>query len=32
MEFSPFNPVIKLCLQGMSFEDKGMPEEAAQLF
>ncbi|CAI8786375.1 rRNA adenine methyltransferase [Chryseobacterium sp. IT-36CA2] len=32
MEFSPFNPVIKLCLQGMSFEDKRMPEEAAQLF
>ncbi|PTT34224.1 NAD(+)--rifampin ADP-ribosyltransferase [Chryseobacterium sp. HMWF028] len=32
MEFSPFNPVIKLCLQGMGFEDKGMPEEAAQLF
>lgn len=32
MEFSPFNPVIKLCLQGIGFEDKGMPEEAAQLF
>ncbi|UKB77592.1 NAD(+)--rifampin ADP-ribosyltransferase [Chryseobacterium sp. MEBOG07] len=32
MEFSPFNPVIKLCLQGMSFEDKGMPEEADILF
>ncbi|KAB1232342.1 NAD(+)--rifampin ADP-ribosyltransferase [Chryseobacterium viscerum] len=32
MEFSPFNPVIKLCLQGMNFEDKGMPEEADRLF
>jgi rifampin ADP-ribosylating transferase len=32
MEFSPFNPVIKFCLQGMGFEDKGMPDEAAQLF
>lgn len=32
MEFSPFNPVIKLCLEGMAFEEKGVPEEAAQLF
>ncbi|PWN59444.1 NAD(+)--rifampin ADP-ribosyltransferase [Chryseobacterium viscerum] len=32
MEFSPFNPVIKLCLQGMNFEDKGMSEEADRLF
>lgn len=32
MEFSPFNPVIKLCLQGMSFEEKEMPEEAGSLF
>lgn len=32
MEFSPFNPVIKLCLQGMDFEDKGMSEKAVQLF
>lgn len=32
MEFSPFNPVVKLCLQGMSFEDKGIPEDAVQLF
>ncbi len=32
MEFSPFNPVIKLCLQGMDFEDKGMPEKAGELF
>jgi rifampin ADP-ribosylating transferase len=32
MEFSPFNPVIKLCLQGMGFEDKRMPEEADRLF
>lgn len=32
MEFSPFNPVIKLCLQGMNFEEKEMPEEAGSLF
>ncbi|SEH32657.1 NAD(+)--rifampin ADP-ribosyltransferase [Chryseobacterium culicis] len=32
MEFSPFNPVIRLCLQGMSFEEKEMPEEAIRLF
>nr|WP_126650627.1 NAD(+)--rifampin ADP-ribosyltransferase [Chryseobacterium aureum] len=32
MEFSPFNPVIKLCLQGMSFEEKGKSEEAIRLF
>ncbi|WPO88925.1 NAD(+)--rifampin ADP-ribosyltransferase [Chryseobacterium sp. HR92] len=32
MEFSPFNNVIKLCLQGMSMEDKDMPEEAIRLF
>ncbi|MBO9691277.1 MAG: NAD(+)--rifampin ADP-ribosyltransferase [Chryseobacterium sp.] len=32
MEFSPFNPVIKLCLQGMSFEEKEIPEEAGRLF
>lgn len=32
MEFSPANPVIKLCLQGMNMEDNGKPEEALALF
>lgn len=32
MEFSPFNNVVKLCLQGMDMEQKGKPEEASQLF
>lgn len=32
MEFSPFNNVVKLCLQGMDMEAKGKPEEAGQLF
>jgi hypothetical protein len=32
MEFSPFNHVVKLCLQGMGMEDKAKPEEALQLF
>ena len=32
MEFSPFNPVIKLCVQGMSMEEEGKPEEAYKLF
>lgn len=32
MEFSPFNKVVKLCLQGMSMEEQGHPEEALQLF
>jgi len=32
MEFSPFNPVVKRCIQGMDMEEKGRPEEAAQLF
>ena len=32
MEFSPFNNVVKLCLQGMDMEDKGKPEEASKLF
>jgi tetratricopeptide (TPR) repeat protein len=32
MEFSPFNHVIKRCLQGMDLEEKGKPEEAYQLF
>jgi len=32
MEFSPNNPIIKLCAQGMGMEDKGEPEEATCVF
>lgn len=32
MEFSPFNNVVKLCLQGMDLEEKGNTEEASKLF
>jgi len=32
MEFSPNNNVVKLCLQGMSMEEKGKTEEASKLF
>jgi rifampin ADP-ribosylating transferase len=32
MEFSPTNPVIKLCVQGMGMEEKGKLEEAGKLF
>ena len=32
MEFSPNNPIVKLCLQGMNMEEKGKPEEAGKLF
>jgi rifampin ADP-ribosylating transferase len=32
MEFSPGNPLVKLCLQGMGMEDKGMAAEAGRLF
>ena len=32
MEFSPFNNVVKLCLQGMDMEGKDRPEEAIKLF
>jgi len=32
MEFSPFNNVVKLCLQGMEQEEKGKPEEVKKLF
>src|SRR5688572_20413932 len=32
MEFSPNNHVVKLCIQGMSKEENGKPEEAKQLF
>nr|WP_315035617.1 NAD(+)--rifampin ADP-ribosyltransferase [uncultured Chryseobacterium sp.] len=32
MEFSPFNTVVKLCLQGMSMEEQGESEAAYKLF
>jgi rifampin ADP-ribosylating transferase len=32
MEFSPSNPVVKLCLQGMNMEDTGNAEDAHKLF
>jgi tetratricopeptide (TPR) repeat protein len=32
MEFNPNNNVVKLCLQGMSMEEKGKLEEASKLF
>lgn len=32
MEFSPFNHVVKLCLQGMAMEENGQAAEAAKLF
>jgi tetratricopeptide (TPR) repeat protein len=32
MEFSPFNSVVKLCVQGMDMEEKGKPDEASKLF
>jgi rifampin ADP-ribosylating transferase len=32
MEFSPNNNVVKLCLQGMSMEEKGKPSEAEKIF
>lgn len=32
MEFSPFNTIVKLCLQGMEMEEQGKPEEASKLF
>jgi hypothetical protein len=32
MEFSPDNPVVKLCLQGMGMEEKGLQQEAGKLF
>ncbi len=32
MEFSPNNSIVKLCLQGMSMEENGKPEEANKLF
>lgn len=32
MEFSPFNNVVNLCIQGMIMEEKGKLEEAGKLF
>jgi len=32
MEFSPFNNIVKLCLQGMEKEEQGKPEEAGKIF
>lgn len=32
MEFSPANPIVKLCIQGMAMEDNGQPGEAKKLF
>ena len=32
MEFNPNNNIIKLCIQAMSLEEKGEPEEASKLF
>ena len=32
MDFSPNNPVVKRCLQGMTLEDQGKPEEASCIF
>jgi rifampin ADP-ribosylating transferase len=32
MEFTPTNPIVKLCLQGMALEAKDQQDEAAALF
>jgi hypothetical protein len=32
MEFSPFNTIVKLCIQGMDMEQKGNTEQALSLF
>ena len=32
MEFSPFNNIVKLCIQGMEKEDQGKMEEARKIF
>lgn len=32
MEFSPFNHVVKLCIQGMGMEEQNKSEEAEKLF
>jgi rifampin ADP-ribosylating transferase len=31
-EFSPFNNIVKLCLQGMEKEEQGKPEDASKIF
>jgi len=32
MEFNPNNDIVRICLQGMSMEENGNPEEARRLF
>jgi tetratricopeptide (TPR) repeat protein len=32
MEFTPTNPIVQRCLQGMALEDAGKPEEAGKVF
>lgn len=32
MEFSPNNPIVQLCIQGMALEEKGNPAEASRIF
>lgn len=32
MDFSPHNPVVQLCMQGMEREGQAKPEEASRLF
>jgi hypothetical protein len=32
MEFSPANPIVKLCLQGMALEEANKPAEALEVF
>ncbi len=32
VEFGPNNKVVKLCIKGMGLEEKGITEEAAQIF
>ncbi|MGO1242708.1 MAG: hypothetical protein ACTJHT_00920 [Sphingobacterium sp.] len=32
MEFSPFNKIVKLFLQGMDMEENAKPKQALQLF
>ena len=32
MEFSPNNPIVKLCLQGMFLEEESKPEDASKVF
>lgn len=32
MDFDPQNKIVRLCLQGMAFEEKGQDEEASEIF